>query len=292
VRPASTDTLQRLTDRVLAEHPACGHAAALLRVSSDAPDAIAQIEQILSPTDDRFAQRMQRLEDSAFGRRFRDLASGAQQLGAKPVLAASVAATTIGALDGDTSHLDRLIFWRHAIATGLIGMVAAELDRAHTDEAFAAGFFSSIGQLMLDRYAAAPFGEALTLADTEHIAVKAAVTRVFGFAESEFSAALTIRWHLPVWLADAIAFPVSASEVGAQAHTLAGLIFRARLVAVARGFGAEREGLQAPPDRLRWLTDPLLTALDRLGGNAWIEATVGGVLAAAFPDGDEGRAWR
>jgi HD-like signal output (HDOD) protein len=284
---ASADTLQRLTERIIEQHPACGHAAALLRVSCDEPDAIARIAEIVSPSDDRFAERMERLRASAFGQRFRDITDSASQLGCRPVLAATVATTTIEALDGETPHLDRFTFWRHAIATGVLALVGAGLDRAHEDEAFAAGFFSSIGRLMLDRYAAPTFGDALALARTSGVPVEEAILQRFDFPESEVAAALVMRWHLPVWVADAIAFPVRPAQVGAQAHTLAGLVFRARLVARARGFGAEGEGMQAPPDGLRWLTDPLLIAFDRLGGNAWLEAVVAGVLATALP-GDGG----
>ena len=285
--PASADTLQRLTERIIAQHPECGRAAALLRVSSADPDAIERIAQILSPSDARFGRRMERLRASAFGQRFSDIPDSAAQLGCRPVLAAAVAVTTIEALDGETPHLDRYIFWRHAIATGVLAMVAAALDRAHEDEAFAAGFFSSLGRLMLDRYEGAAFGDAMGAATTLGLPIEEGILQRFDFPESELAAALAIRWHLPVWVADAIAFPVRPAEVGAQAHTLAGLVFRARLVARARGFGAEGEGLQAPPDGLRWLVDPLLTAFDRLGGNAWLEATVAGVLATALP-GDDG----
>ncbi len=287
-----TDTLQRLSDLVIEQHPVCGHAAALLTVRADAPDAVERIVEILQPTDERFARRMRRLEDSPFGQRFSSIPEGAARMGRSPVLASALAATTIAALDGPTPHLDRLMFWNHAIAVGALAMVGAGLDRAHAGEAFPAAFFSTIGRLVLARYAPDAFGRAVSIAEAEHTSLGAAVQHVFGFPESELAGSLALRWHFPAWLADTIAFPVRDREVAAQAHTLGGLVYRAELVARARGFGPQFEGIAAPPDHLRWLTDPLLLAFDRAGGTAWLERAVGGIFAIAVPDGDEGRAWR
>jgi HD-like signal output (HDOD) protein len=285
VSPATSSTLLRLVERILERHPSCGLAAELLGIDHDAPDAVTRLERVILPTEARFAARMRRLAASPFDQSFESIPHAAQQIGFAPVHASAVASTTFEALYGPSPHLNTVVFWRHATAVGVIAMIGASLERVHADQAFAGGFFATIGRLMADLFGSANFADALRLADAEGLDLPAAETLAFGFNESELGAALATRWRFPDWLVESIAYPVSENDSAGRSRELAGLVYRATIVARARGFGSEFEGVQLPAERIRWLVDPLLQALDRLGGAPWLEARVSGMLASGIADG-------
>jgi HDOD domain len=273
---------------VLTRYPTCGPVAELLAITSESPNPSAQIASAVHHSPARFARRVRRLERSAHPvGPFDDVAAAIAQLGFRPVHAAAVAWSAMEAMEGPSLLLDPIAYWRHAAAVGVLAAVAAEARAVHQDRAFAAGFFYPVGLLMLDRSRPAELAEVLRIRATARTDAPDAQRAVFGFEEAALGSALAARWELPAWLVESIGHAHGA-EFATGTHGLPALVWLARMAARARGYGPEFEQRGVPPASARWMVDPLLGLLDRLGGAEWLETRVTRVLAAALLSPDDG----
>lgn len=266
-------------------HPSCGIAAPLLNLRERDPGANDALEAILRDGDRRLAERFERLADAPGIPRVTTVGAALRDLGFRRVHAAAVAATTVGELSELSSNLDPLRFWRYACAVGALATLCATMDGTLVDESFPAGFFHAIGRLVLDQQAPETFARVDRLVRGDHVPLLQAESAVFGFDETALGSALALRWGFPGWLVEAIA--EGAGTPAGVSHTRRGLgvlVLRARLAARTRSFGTEYEPTELPPASTRWLVEPVLMALDRFGGDQWLEDRTGALLRVALLD--------
>src|SRR5690606_3887518 len=117
----------------------------------------------------------------------------------------------IGVIDnfspqGRAGAIDRLQFWEHSIACGLI---AAELERATggtaPDEAFTLGLLHDVGRLVLARQLGGTYGRVVDAAARCGAPLERAESRLLGLTHAEIMPAVLRQWNLPASLVEPIA---------------------------------------------------------------------------------------
>jgi hypothetical protein len=275
--------LDRLVARISERHPACGIAAPLLAIRERDRGAHESLETLLVSGDPRLDERLERLAGVRGAPDVDNVGAALRERGFRRVHAAALVSTTISELAELSTNLDAVRFWRYACAVGTIATIAAVTDDRLTDEAFAGGFFHAIGRLLLDQHAPDAFGRVARLVAGERLPLLEAESAVFGFTEVELASALALHWGFPGWLVEALvdsALPVD--DVTRGRRGLTALVMRARLAASTRGWGTEFEPSVPPPPSARWLVEPVLMALDRLGGDDWLEDRVTALLRVSL----------
>lgn len=275
--------LDRVVARVTDRHPACGDAAALLRIRERDPGAHDALHALLSAGDRRLDERFARLAGTPGVPLVTSLEDAIRDIGFRRVHAAALVATTINELSEVSTSLDPLRFWRYACATGTLATLSAVVDDQLADEAFPAGFFHAIGRLVLDQHAPDEFARVAHLVEEERFPVLSAETAIYGFTEADLGSRLALRWGFPGWLVESqLNAALPDEDVTRAVRGLPMLVLRARLAARTRGFGTEFEPSDLPPAGARWLVEPLLFSLDRLGGDSWLEGRVHALLRVAL----------
>ncbi len=272
--PPSTQ-LDRLAAQVVERHPTCGIAAQLLAIRERDRGANEVLATLVESGSQRLSERFRNVSGTAGIPPIADTASAMRDLGFRRVHSGSLASTTVTELSEPTTHLDALEFWRYAGAVGTLATVSAMMDGLLVDEAFPAGFFHAIGRLVMDQHTPDRFAQVARLVRDSRLPVAEAEAAVYGFAEAELASALALRWGFPGWLVQVLLEgAVGPEDVAHTRRSLPALVLAARLAAQTRGFGTEFEPMQPPPASARWLVEPLLLALDRLGGDEWLEGRV------------------
>jgi hypothetical protein len=276
--------LDRIVERVITAHPSCGSLTDLLAINGYAPDAYAALEQFIASRDRTLVVRLHR----AYGTPLPTPSSLGRAIGAigfRPVHSAAIAVQVIRTLRSEpTRRLSTSVFWRNAIAVGLLSIISAAVEGVHSDEAFAAGLLHRLGLLLLDQHAPAAFSSAVDLAAHEDISIDDAVAEALGLSPAELAGAVALRWNLPTWLVESCAYPAPVVVALDQPRKLESLVLRARMAAVVRGFGDEFTHRDTPESRATWLVERPLLALDGLGGQAWLDPRVDALLSISLLD--------
>ncbi len=128
------------------------------------------------------------------------------------VLAASIA-DAFPRVEG----LDRIAFWKHAVATGGYARWFARIMGVDADSAYLAGFMLRSGQLLMARALPAAIGEveAASVAPGMRLLHE---QRIVGCTHAQVTAELARRWQLPQRLIDGFAH--AADPLGARPFSL------------------------------------------------------------------------
>lgn len=128
-------------------------------------------------------------------------------------------------------------YWRHSIGCGI---VCTSLDRilktGHKEETFVAGLLHDIGKLILDRYFASEFGQAVEYANTNGVTFYESERLLIGCTHDEIGEYLAEKWKLPYSLVEAIALHHQPSNLRSEPK-LVSLVHIADYFTHRLGFG-------------------------------------------------------
>lgn len=286
VDEAGERLLASVVDRAAALHPTRGRAAAILAVREGAPGAAEDLERLIHTYDRRTADRIQNTRGAPGVPAIESVADAIRTLGFRRVHSAALATSAIAALREPTHALDRERFWRYSVAVAQLATVAAAIEcTTPQGDAFAGGLFHAVGRLVLDQLEPERSARVAALVASGAARRAAAQTAAFGFTEEALAPALARRWASRSGSPGRSArCPRAAADLRAAQRSLWALVRRARLAALTRGFAFELEPPAPSPRDARWSVEPLLVALDREGGDAWLEARVTTLLRTALMD--------
>ena len=127
-----------------------------------------------------------------------------------------IAATSI--LRGTDSHLFRYgDFWLHSLCTALLAQRLSRLiGISAVDEAFAAGFLHDIGKAVLHQFARASFTSVLSMQREKGTLDQEMEIRFINTTHAEIGRRLAEKWHLPMYLCEAIGDHHGALVVGPE----------------------------------------------------------------------------
>jgi putative nucleotidyltransferase with HDIG domain len=104
----------------------------------------------------------------------------------------------------ESTHLDLIALWRHAIGTGVAAKTLAIEIRINPEMAFTAGLLHDIGKVILDIYFPTEYTDVITYRDREHCQLNDAENAVLGIDHTLVGAKVARRWSLPATIAEAI----------------------------------------------------------------------------------------
>ena len=100
-------------------------------------------------------------------------------------------------------------FWRHSLCTGVVAKLIAKerkIDSKQLDEYFAAGLLHDIGKIPLNNIVSDDFIRAMTIADSEKIALYLAEKRTFDMDHADVGGMIVEAWRLSGAIADTIRY--------------------------------------------------------------------------------------
>lgn len=99
---------------------------------------------------------------------------------------------------GQSLRFDRVAFWQHSLATGVIARILARLvSWGDPEQAFMAGLLHDIGRLVLDRFLGREFDQAIQLSHERSCTLWEAEQEVLGYTHAEAGEVLGKQWNLP-----------------------------------------------------------------------------------------------
>ncbi len=282
-----------IADRVTRWRPLPAALYELLALHHDAPDGPARLVEVVA-SDPDLNRRM-----GVLGRispdlhdRGRSAASAAiRQIGYRRIHSAAVATVLVDALAADAREFDFMDYWRNAAACGALAASLAEMERSPArDLAYAAGMLHRVGVLGVDMATPESLA-ALHGAIVDEGWSEALEEAVMGFTIREVTAALLVRWRLPLELAEA---HLVLDRGVAQGQPLARVLWQAADAVHALGIpDAVRSTEDAKEQADARMSPEARLALDRFyeGGVELVrlaEGLIGACLLARH--GEEGRA--
>jgi HD-like signal output (HDOD) protein len=226
--------------------PSMPEVARQLIASFDDEDVDLATVVALTEREQSLAIKVLRLANSARYARSRSITSlhdAAALLGMEQLRNLVLAGSIAGAFPR-VPGLDRVAFWKHAIATGGYAQWLARILGVDADSAYLAGFMLRSGQLLMAH--TVPAGIAQVEAASQRPGSRMEHERhVFGSTHAEVTAELARRWQLPQRLVDA--FLHAGEPLAARPFSLlAAVLSLAATMADAGTLGAPAgEALQA-----------------------------------------------
>jgi putative nucleotidyltransferase with HDIG domain len=114
------------------------------------------------------------------------------------------------------SGFDAHLIWRHSLGVATCARVLAEQTGINPEMAFTGGLLHDIGQLLMYTASPANYLHALTLRNTDDVALVDAERSVFGYDHAAAGRTLALTWKLPSEIADAIAAHHEPDELGSE----------------------------------------------------------------------------
>jgi len=167
------------------------------------PDVVPRLAAIIEADSD-LARRL-RVMGAATGR-FQndgelDVMQSVAQVGFRPVHSGVIAALVIDTLAATSNTIDFLTYWRRSAACATLASTLADRQRMGRALAYPAGLLHRVGLLALDMAAPEALAE-LREAVAERGLTSQLEEEILGFTIGEVTAALHVRWKLPVELAE------------------------------------------------------------------------------------------
>lgn len=203
--PVDTLSVESVALRVTRWRPLPSSLHALLALRQQDGDAEARLVQIVGANAD-LNRRMLVLGsvDPELDEQGRSAARHAiRQIGYRRVHCAAVAVLLIDSLAAGANEFDFLDFWRNSAACGALAASMAEASRSDArDMAYAMGLLHRVGLLAMDMVAPerlAVLHDAIVDEGWSEVLEES----VLGFTVREVTAALLVKWRLPLDLAEA-----------------------------------------------------------------------------------------
>ncbi len=184
-------------------------AARVMSMVEDDRTSALDLAQVLS-TDQALTAKLIRISNSAyygFARRVSTVREAVLVLGFKQVRQVAIGASVMSSFKGprrdDAFDLD--LFWGHSVAVAVASEILAKKTRAaKPEDAFTAGILHDIGRLVIRKVMPVEFHEAVVLARTGEMSLRAAELARTGYAHDDVGRALGELWKFPSHLVDAI----------------------------------------------------------------------------------------
>jgi HD-like signal output (HDOD) protein len=129
-------------------------------------------------------------------------------LGSNTLRNVIVSVAIFKSMDGhsENSSFDRMAFWKHSIACGMVGrFLERKLELGQAEEGFIGGVIHDIGKIVLDRYFHKDFNDVLHVVNSEKLTFYGAECKILGITHTEIGAFLGELWNLPEHLVAVIA---------------------------------------------------------------------------------------
>jgi len=225
----------------------------VFRLAEDHRSSARDLARVIA-NDQSLASRILRLANSAFYGFAREITSINQAvvlLGfetVKSIVLASTVFSTLGAGEA-ASPFDRQAFWLHAVAAAtaarILGRGRKGLD---LEEAFVSGLLHDVGKVVLDRFFAGRYGQAVRLAEARQCLLREAEAAVFGVDHAEIGRWLAERWRLPHGIVAAVAHHHCPADSTGSSAELVAAVHLADVVARNAGIGSGGDPLVPLPD--------------------------------------------
>ncbi len=211
-------------------------AAQVLQIAEGETFSAHELAQAIS-SDPALTARVLRIANSpfyGFPRRISTIRDAVVLLGFRHVRSTLLATSVMRPMpcfDG----IDSFVFWRHAVAVGLLSELTARAEGIHQEEAFTAGVLHNVGRLALEQARPVEFIRARDYARALDISMHEAEQYVFGFNDADVGTALAHHWRFPTELSLAITHHADPLEAIPSSATLARIVAQARAYAASNG---------------------------------------------------------
>ncbi|MCM2284052.1 MAG: HDOD domain-containing protein [Desulfobacula sp.] len=209
--PSSGDIKKtlRLEDGKLPSFPQA--AAKLLEASKDEKSCLADLAKIVE-TDPGISVRVLEIVNSAmYGlkRKITALSEAVVFLGLDEIKKLAIGMTVFEKLfkSGRAEKFDRLLFWRHCIATAVLSMEIAKQTRyPDPEEAYIAGLLHDIGKVLLDVRGRVNYGDFIADLETSTDLIIEKERGIMGLGHDDAGAFFCSLWKLPEKLTLAVKY--------------------------------------------------------------------------------------
>jgi HD-like signal output (HDOD) protein len=134
--------------------------------------------------------------------------------------------------------LDMQQFWRHSVATGVIGKILCnKLNVGRLDSLYLAGLVHDVGKVILDRFVHDVYRQIVDLTYSENISILEAETRVMGASHDIVGGWLMEKWRLPPIFGEVARYHHSVMEAPEKSLILVAIVNVADQLARLKGFG-------------------------------------------------------
>lgn len=179
-------------------------ASAIITLVDDPNSSVRDLNQIMSQ-DPSMAAKILKLVNSAYyglTNKVSDLGHAISLLGYSTIksIALSVSVFDVFENFGDNPTIDKVVFWKHSIATAAAARTTAEAMpglRVDPGDVFSAGLLHDIGIIVLDQYAPDVLEESLVVMREKKITYHEAELELLTDGHDELGAFLADRWGLP-----------------------------------------------------------------------------------------------
>ena len=236
-------------------------AAEIIHVTSS-PDSNAQQLTGTIERDQALTAKVLRFANSAFYSthgRVQNLTQAVSRIGFREIRQISLAVKMIDEYRGrgEKGGLDRMLFWKHSLACGVLARELATTSGADSDrveEAFLAGLLHDVGKAILDDYFHKEYARVLRAASERAARLQLVELEELGIDHTEVSKRVLVRWSLPEDLIDAIALHHTPwEEVRSKTKgdlALVAIVWIANVLAIAAriGWGGDGTLVDIPND--------------------------------------------
>ena len=203
--PVETLSADSIAERMTRWRPLPASLHAMLALRQQDSAAEARLVEIVGadPELDRRMHVLGRQAPNLQGRGQSAAGEAIRQIGYRRVHSGAVATLIIDTLAAGANELDFLDFWRHSAACAALSASIADAERSEArDLAYAAGMLSRVGLLALDMAAPSSLA-ALYDAVMDEGWSERLEEAVLGFTVREVTAALHVKWRLPIEMSEA-----------------------------------------------------------------------------------------
>lgn len=124
-----------------------------------------------------------------------------------------------------TTTMDMDIFWKHSIATGIIGKILCKEFKIYSDtNLYLAGLIHDVGKIVLDRFAHNIYKSVQDYAFEQSIPVLEAESRIIGETHGTVGGWLMEKWQLPRIFIDVASYHHSAASAPEESSLEVSLI--------------------------------------------------------------------
>ncbi|HEY3277010.1 MAG TPA: HDOD domain-containing protein [Syntrophorhabdaceae bacterium] len=137
-------------------------------------------------------------------------------------------------------------FWRHSVATGVIGKILCnKLSMGRLESLYLAGLVHDVGKVVLDRFIHDAYRQIVELTYKENISILEAETMVVGASHDIVGGWLMERWRLPPIFGEVARYHHAVNETPDKSVVVVALINMADQLARLKGygFGGDRNGV-------------------------------------------------
>jgi len=177
-------------------------AAQVLRLAADPDSTTDELRRVIS-TDLALTSQILKIANSAFyglPAKVTSIDHAVRMLGMDEITSLCISCSASQSLRAPKGvpTLDLEQFWRHSVATGVIGKILVRrLNLSRLESLYLAGLFHDVGKVVLDRFKHDAYSEIVELTHKESISILEAERAVMGASHDMVGGWLVEKWRLP-----------------------------------------------------------------------------------------------